>query len=101
MAWRSTRRRPMHIGRDTKALTMTVGNAVLERCYVFSVFNYSCEALTYSKTVQKNIQTFEMWRYRRLLKVPWTGKNNNKENYTNGRCRRKTVATYEAENWVS
>ncbi|GFS09513.1 endonuclease-reverse transcriptase [Elysia marginata] len=37
-------------------------------CYVFSVFNYGCEAWTYSKTVQKKIQTF-----------PSTGKKNNKE----------------------
>ncbi|GFR84964.1 endonuclease-reverse transcriptase [Elysia marginata] len=29
-------------------------------CYVFSVFNYGCEAWTYSKTVHKKIQTFEM-----------------------------------------
>ncbi|GFS04178.1 endonuclease-reverse transcriptase [Elysia marginata] len=48
-------------------------------CYIFSVFNYSCEAWTYSKTVQKKIQTFEMWCYRRLLKVPWTEKKTNKE----------------------
>ncbi|GFS24879.1 endonuclease-reverse transcriptase [Elysia marginata] len=114
----------MHIGRGTKAPTITVGNAVLEQvskysylghmitkivatlkelqiriektrqkfwesqellrrnvclntkkriltCYVFRVFNYGCEAWTYSKTVQKKIQTFEMWCYRRLLKVPW------------------------------
>ncbi|GFS00489.1 endonuclease-reverse transcriptase [Elysia marginata] len=43
-------------------------------CYIFSVFNYGCEAWTYFKTVQKKIQTFEMWCYRRLLKVPWTEK---------------------------
>ncbi|GFS18623.1 endonuclease-reverse transcriptase [Elysia marginata] len=29
--------------------------------------------------VQKKIQTFEMWCYRRLLKVPWTEKKTNKE----------------------
>ncbi|GFR70349.1 endonuclease-reverse transcriptase [Elysia marginata] len=39
-------------------------------CYIFSVFNYGCEAWTYSKTIQKKIQTFEIWCYRRLLKVP-------------------------------
>ncbi|GFS26933.1 endonuclease-reverse transcriptase [Elysia marginata] len=41
-------------------------------CYLFSVFNYGCEAWNDSKTVQKKKQTFEMWCYRRLLKVPWT-----------------------------
>ncbi|GFS07962.1 endonuclease-reverse transcriptase [Elysia marginata] len=45
-------------------------------CYVISVFNYGCEAWTYSKTVQKKIQTFEMGYYRRLLKVPWREKKN-------------------------
>ncbi|GFS13960.1 endonuclease-reverse transcriptase [Elysia marginata] len=122
----------MYIGRDTKTLTITVGNAVSEvskysylgymitedvatlkevqirikktrqkflenkellrrrnvgintkkrilACYIFSVFNYGCEAWIYSKTVQKKIQTFEMWCHRRLLKVPWTEKKTNKE----------------------
>ncbi|GFR79643.1 endonuclease-reverse transcriptase [Elysia marginata] len=48
-------------------------------CYIFSGFNYDCEAWTYAKTVQKKIHTFQMWCYRRLLKVPWTVKKNNKE----------------------
>ncbi|GFR83140.1 endonuclease-reverse transcriptase, partial [Elysia marginata] len=51
----------------------------LMTCYVFSVFNYGCEAWTYFKPVQKKIRAFEMWCYRRLLKVPWTEKKNNKE----------------------
>ncbi|GFR58488.1 endonuclease-reverse transcriptase [Elysia marginata] len=48
-------------------------------CYIISVFNYGCEAWTYSKTVQKKIQTFEIWCYRRLLKVPWTEKETSKD----------------------
>ncbi|GFS13095.1 endonuclease-reverse transcriptase [Elysia marginata] len=48
-------------------------------CYIFSVFNYGCETWTYSKTVQKKIQKFEMLCYRRLLNVPWTEKKTNKE----------------------
>ncbi|GFR94940.1 UDP-glucuronosyltransferase 2A1-like [Elysia marginata] len=40
------------------------------------VFNYGCKAWTYSKTVQKKTQTFEIRCYRRLLKVPWTEKKN-------------------------
>ncbi|GFS17319.1 cathepsin B [Elysia marginata] len=54
-----------------------------------------------SKTVQKKIQTFEMWCFRRLLKVTWTEKKKQQRNYTNCRCRQQTVATtYEAETWV-
>ncbi|GFR62427.1 endonuclease-reverse transcriptase [Elysia marginata] len=60
-----------NIGLNTKKIILA--------CCVFSVFNYGCEAWIYSKTVQKKIQTFEMWCYRRLLKVPWTEKKNNKE----------------------
>ncbi|GFS26872.1 endonuclease-reverse transcriptase [Elysia marginata] len=48
-------------------------------CHTFSVLNHGCEAWTYSKTVQKKIKTFEMWGFRRLLKVPWTEKKTNKE----------------------
>ncbi|GFR86317.1 endonuclease-reverse transcriptase [Elysia marginata] len=89
-------------GENKELLRRNIGLNTKKRilaCYVFSVFNYSCEAWTYPKTVQKKIQTFEMWCYRRLLKVPWTEKKN--RNSTNGRCRRKTVATtYEAVTWV-
>ncbi|GFR87268.1 endonuclease-reverse transcriptase [Elysia marginata] len=60
-----------NIGLDTKKRILA--------CYVFSVFNYGCEAWTHSKTVQKKIKMFEMWCYRKPLKVPWTEKKTNKE----------------------
>ncbi|GFR71224.1 endonuclease-reverse transcriptase [Elysia marginata] len=60
-----------NVGLNTKKRIMA--------CYIFSVFNYGCETWTYSKTVQKKIQTFEMWCYRRILKLPWTENKTNKE----------------------
>ncbi|GFR58002.1 endonuclease-reverse transcriptase [Elysia marginata] len=48
-------------------------------CYIFLVFNYGCETWSYPKTVQKKIQMFEMWRYRRPLNVLWTEEKTNKE----------------------
>ncbi|GFR59245.1 endonuclease-reverse transcriptase [Elysia marginata] len=68
--------------RPKELLRRNVGLNIKKRIrayYIFSVFNYGCEAWTYSKSVQKKIQTFEMWCYRRLLKVPWIEKKTNKE----------------------
>ena len=40
-------------------------------CYVFSVVSYGCETLTYSKAIDHKINAFEMWRYRRMLRISW------------------------------
>ncbi|GFR73625.1 F-box only protein 39-like [Elysia marginata] len=72
--WRH-RRNQRQTGSRTRALVSLQRKKILA-CYVFSVFNYGCGARTYSKTVQKKIQTFKIWCYRRLLKVPWTEKSN-------------------------
>ncbi|GFR87031.1 endonuclease-reverse transcriptase [Elysia marginata] len=67
---------------NKQLLRRNVGLNTKERipaCSIFSVSNYGCKAWTYSKAVQKKIQTFKMWCYRRLLKVPWTEKKTNKE----------------------
>ena len=41
-------------------------------CYVFSVVSYGCETRTYSKAIDHKINTFEMWCYRRMLRISWT-----------------------------
>ena len=41
-------------------------------CYVFSVVSYGCETWTYSKAIDHKINAFEMWCYRRMLKISWT-----------------------------
>ena len=38
-------------------------------CYVFSVLNYECESWTWNKAMFKKINAFEMWCYRRMLKI--------------------------------
>jgi len=38
-------------------------------CYVFSVLNYGCESWTWNKAMCKKVNAFEMWCYRRLLKI--------------------------------
>ena len=49
----------------------------LVKATVFPVVRYGCESWTIRKTEHWRIDTFEMWCWRRLLKVPWTAKRSN------------------------
>ena len=40
-------------------------------CYVKSVVSYGCEAWTFSETVRKKIDAFQIWCYRRMLKIKY------------------------------
>ena len=44
---------------------------------VFPVVMYGCERWTIKKAEHWRIDTFELWYWRRLLKVPWTAKRSN------------------------
>ena len=44
---------------------------------VFPVVTYSCENWTIKKAECQRIDAFELWCWRRLLKVPWTAKKSN------------------------
>ena len=44
---------------------------------VFSVVMYGCESWTIKKTEHQRIDVFELWSWRRLLRVPWTGRRSN------------------------
>lgn len=50
----------------------------LLKTYIFSVVGYASEAWTYSKKIINKLHAFEMWCYRRLLKISWTEKVSNK-----------------------
>ena len=39
---------------------------------VFPVVMYGCESWTIKKAEHRRIDTFELWCWRRLLRVPWT-----------------------------
>ena len=43
----------------------------------FPVATYGCESWTFTETDGKKIDSFEMWCYRRLLRVSWTDKRTN------------------------
>ena len=44
---------------------------------VFSVVMYGCESWTIKKAEHRRIDAFELWCWRRLLRVPWTARRSN------------------------
>ena len=49
----------------------------LVKAMVFSVVMYGCESWTIKKTEHQRIDAFELWCWRRLLRVPWTSRISN------------------------
>ena len=49
----------------------------LIKAMVFPVVMYGCEIWTNKKTEQRRIDAFELWCWRRLLRVPWTPRRSN------------------------
>ena len=49
----------------------------LVKAMVFPVVMYGCESWTIKNAEGRRIDTFELWCWRRLLKVPWTAKRSN------------------------
>ena len=43
---------------------------------VFPVVMYKCESWTIKKVKHQRIDAFELWCWRRLLRVPWTARSN-------------------------
>lgn len=46
-------------------------------CYVFSVLLYGVESWTLTEATSKRLEAFEMWLYRRILRVSWTDRVKN------------------------
>ena len=49
----------------------------LVKVMVFPVVMYGCESWTIKKAEHQRINAFELWCWRRLLRVPWTAKRSN------------------------
>ena len=49
----------------------------LVKAMVFSVVVYGCEIWTIKKAEPQRIDAFELWCWRRLLRVPWTARRSN------------------------
>ena len=49
----------------------------LVKAFVFPVVMYGCESWTVKKAKHRRIDAFELWCWRRLLRVPWTARRSN------------------------
>ena len=49
----------------------------LVKAIIFPVVMYGCESWTVKKAEHRRIDTFELWCWRRLLRVPWTARRSN------------------------
>ena len=49
----------------------------LVKAMVFPVVMYECESWTIKKPERRRIDAFELWCWRRLLRVPWTSRRSN------------------------
>ena len=49
----------------------------LVKAMVFPVVMYGCESWTIKKAECQRIEAFELWCWKRLLRVPWTSRTSN------------------------
>ena len=49
----------------------------LVKAMIFPVVMYGCESWTVKKAEGRSIDAFELWCWRRLLRVPWTARRSN------------------------
>ena len=61
-----------------KSRDITLSTKVhLVKAMVFPVVMYECESWTVKKAEHRRIDPFELWCWRRLLRVPWTARRSN------------------------
>ena len=61
-----------------KSRDITVPTKVsLVKAMVFPVVMYGCESWTIKRAESQRIDAFELWCWRRLLRVPWTARKSN------------------------
>ena len=60
----------------SRDITLTT-NIHLIKALVIPVVMYGCESWTIKKAERRRINAFELWCWRRLLRVPWTARRSN------------------------
>ena len=67
-----------NLGGVLKSRDITLPTKVrLVKAVVFPVGMYGCESWTIKKAEHRRIDAFELWYWRRLLRVPWTARRSN------------------------
>ena len=67
-----------NLDRICKSRDITLPTKIcLVKAMVFPVVMYGCESWTIKKAERRRIDAFELWCWRRLLRVPWTARRSN------------------------
>ena len=67
-----------NLDRMLKSRDITLPTKVhIVKAMVFPVVMYGCESWTIRKAEHRRIDAFELWCWRRLLRVPWTSRRSN------------------------
>ena len=66
----------------------------LVKAMVFPVVMYGCESWTIKKAECQKIDAFELWCWRRLLRIPWTARRSNQSILI-----RKSILNIHWKNW--
>ena len=66
----------------------------LVKAMVFLVVMYGCESWTVKKAESRRIDAFELWCWRRLLRVPWTARRSNQS------ILKEISPEYSLEGWM-
>ena len=61
----------------SRDITLPTNVQTLVKAMVFPVVMYGCESWTVKKAERRRIDAFELWCWRRLLRVPWTARRSN------------------------
>ena len=67
-----------NLDRILKSRHYFANKVCLVKAVVFPVVMYGCESWTVKKAECQRIDAFELWCWRRLLRVPWTARRSNK-----------------------
>ena len=62
-----------------RKVTFALRLRLVVNCYVWSVLLYGAETWTISKAMENRITSFEMWIYRRMMKISWKRIKTNKD----------------------
>ena len=62
---------------EIRKAIMHTAKVHLVKAMVFPVVMYGCENWTTERAEQQRIDAFELWCWRRLLRVPWTARRSN------------------------
>ena len=67
-----------NLDRILKSRNITLSTKVcLVKATIFPIVMYGCESWTIKKAEPQRIDAFELWCWRRLLRVPWTARRSN------------------------